>query len=180
VCVCTLVYLLGSRAPQKSQAGDDDDDECKPYNTPNTPNTGFCLVHLHFHNDLPEILQSRVSAAHHWSLAYLSPIITLGKSFSILLHFEWFKMLYRSALSSSTNHLWNAKPKKSCTKNKNIFSIYKTCFFFFPFFSFWRLLLHHQCITFSFYVIFKLSKINCFEITILRSTTHHLLTLKAT
>ncbi len=46
-----------------------------------------------------------------------------GRSFSILLHFEWFK----STFSSSTNHLWNAKPKgapkKNSEENKFIFKL---------------------------------------------------------
>jgi hypothetical protein len=74
--------------------------------------------------------------------------------------FQFFSILsdlkcYRSAFSSSTNYLWNAKPKdkpkKSCKKNM-FFRILKLFFLFF--FSFWPLLLSNL-ITFLFLIHFK-------------------------
>jgi hypothetical protein len=65
----------------------------------------------------------------------------LSQFFSILTDLK----CYRSAFSSSTNHLWNAKPKEQ-QERKCVFSNCKTCFFF-QFSSLWPLLLY-QCINF--------------------------------
>jgi hypothetical protein len=73
-----------------------------------------------------------------------------GKSFSILFHFEQFKML-QGAFSSSTNHLWNAKLRtshKRATKKKCILNCKM------HFFSFWLLLLSNL-ITFLCLIHFK-------------------------
>jgi hypothetical protein len=94
----------------------------------------------------------------------------LGRSFSILLHFEWFKMLYRSTFSSFTSHLWNAKPKNQPNKKsseENTFFQITNCIFF----SFWPFLLSNL-ITF----LFILNDLKCYRNTTW-SFTNHLWTL---
>ncbi len=78
---------------------------------------------------------------------------------------------YRNVFSSSTNHLWNAKPnkhaKKKTVKKISFFELQNA--FIFIFSSFWPLLLHH-CITFSSFV--QIEQFNCSKIAILNFANH--------